>query len=182
MDTTIKSNERVGKMKKSIVLTGFMGVGKSTTGKLVAAKLKRKFIDTDKKIERHFQMTIPEIFKQYGEETFRKKEKEIILNCLESGAHIISVGGGAFLQEEIKKLCLEKSTVVYLYISWENWQKRLPYLIDSRPLLQEKTMEEIKELFYKRMEFYKDYHVKIDTDGKHSEQIADEIIEKLRLK
>lgn len=166
-------------MKKSIVLIGFMGVGKTTVGKMLAEKMQLEFIDTDYIIADHFKMSIPEIFRKFGEKTFRKKEKEIIINCVENDVKIISVGGGAFLQEEIKNSCLQNSTVVYLDISWDVWKERLPLLIDSRPVLQGKTIDEIEELFYKRKQFYQDHHVKILTDEKNSEEVAREILQQM---
>lgn len=168
-------------MEKSIVLIGFMGVGKTTVGKLLAEKLQSEFIDTDQVIAEHFNLSIPEIFQQFGEETFRKKEKEMIIDTVENELKVISVGGGAFLQEEIKNSCLQNSTVVYLDISWNEWKERLPDLIESRPVLQGKTIKEIEDLFYKRQAYYKDHHVKINTDNKTAKQIATEIIESINL-
>src|SRR5690606_42046693 len=86
--------------EKSIVLTGFMGVGKTTVGKAVAKKLYRDFIDIDKEIEKKFQMPTTEIFKTYGEKTFRQAEKEMVLHFSQQKMKVISLGGGAFLQEE----------------------------------------------------------------------------------
>src|SRR5690625_165723 len=132
--------------EKSIVFIGFMGVGKTTVANLVAKKLYRDFIDIDQEIEKEYNMTTTEIFKTFGEDEFRAKEKEYILNYCKQPLKVISVGGGAFLQEEIKKACLDHSIVFYLDISWKSWKKRLNMLIDSRPVLQNKPLEDIEAL------------------------------------
>jgi shikimate kinase len=163
--------------KKSIVFIGFMGVGKTTIGKLVAKKLNRSFIDIDEEIEKEYQLPVPQIFNQMGEKAFRQKEKELISRLAEEEQKIISVGGGAFLQEEIRQVCLSSCIVVHLNLSLESWKKRVDLLIDSRPVLQGKSPLEMEELFYSRKAIYSQHHVKIETDDKAPNQIADEIID-----
>lgn len=161
---------------KSIVFIGFMGVGKTTVGKLVAKKLNRSFIDIDEEIEKEYGMPCTDIFKKIGEKAFRQKEKEVITELSSKKATILSVGGGAFLQEEVRQLCLEKCIVVFLDLSWENWKDRIELIIDSRPVLQGKTMDEIHDLFNKRREIYLFHHVRIDTDYLNSEEVAEKIV------
>ena len=168
--------------EKNIVLIGFMGVGKTTIGKRVAKKLNRSFIDADEEIEKAFGMPPSEVFKKYGEKTFRDKEREIITHlCTEHKSHIISLGGGAFIQEGIKKVCLDKCIVIFLDMSWENWKDRIASIIDSRPVLQGRSLEEIQELFYKRQEYYVVHHLKIDMDEQDPEEAANEMIDSLKL-
>ncbi|MGG3467763.1 shikimate kinase [Neobacillus pocheonensis] len=153
-----------------------MGVGKTTIGKLIAEKLNRKFIDIDEEIEKEFNMPVPQIFKEYGEKVFRDKEKSLIRNfCLQKNL-IISVGGGAFLQEEIKTACLSSAIVVFLDLSFEIWTERISLIIDSRPVLQGKSIEEMKELFYSRQKIYADHHLTILTENKTPEEIAKLVI------
>lgn len=168
--------------EKNIVFIGFMGAGKTTIGKLVAQKLYRDFIDIDEEIEKEYNMPIPKIFAEIGEKAFREKEKELIQNLCEYKLKIISVGGGAFLQEEIRKVCLSSSIVFYLDITWEAWKNRLSSIIDSRPVLQGKTMEEIEELFYKRKEIYKNnYHSIIEISDQNIDELAESIVKTLKL-
>lgn len=162
--------------EKSIVLIGFMGVGKSTVGQILANQLKRDFIDTDKEIEKQYQMPVTKIFETFGEATFRKKEKELITDLCQQKQKIISVGGGAFLQPEIRQICLEQTIVIYLDISWKVWRERLDILIATRPVLQGRSLEEIEELFYKRKEFYSEHHIKILTDHLSPEKIVENIM------
>jgi shikimate kinase len=164
---------------KSIVFIGFMGVGKTTIGKKVAAKLNRDFIDIDEQIEKEYNMPVSQIFSEFGETEFRDREKSLIASLAEQNQKVISVGGGAFLQEEIRQTCLESCIVIFLELSLEAWKDRLGLIIDSRPVLRGKSMEEMEELFYKRQDIYRNHHLKISTDHKSVEEIADFIVKEL---
>lgn len=167
--------------ERSIVFIGFMGVGKTTIGKLVAKKLYRDFIDIDVELEKEFQMPIPEVFEKLGEKVFREKEKELTIRLVQQKLHIISVGGGAFMQEEIRKACLESCIVFFLDLSWDSWKERISLIVDSRPVLQGKSLEEIESLFYKRRELYEKHHSKVSTDNLDEVAAADYIVESIKL-
>ncbi|MFD2924584.1 shikimate kinase [Halobacillus naozhouensis] len=167
--------------EKSIVFVGFMGVGKTTIGKLVAQKLHRSFIDADSEIERKYQMPIPKIFKTLGESEFRKAEKNLITELCHQNLKVISLGGGAFLQEEIRDVCLSHCIVFHLDLSWEMWKERLDMLIETRPVLQGRTIEEIELLFQARRETYADHHSKLITDQLSEEEAANYIVDSLKL-
>jgi shikimate kinase len=167
--------------ENSIVLIGFMGAGKTTIGQLLAQKLNRTFVDIDKEIEKAYQMPVTQIFQVLGEKTFRNKEKNLITQFCHEKSSIISVGGGAFLQKEIRDSCLTNCIVIYLEISWESWKERLSFLIDSRPILQGLTLDEIQDLFYKRQECYSEHHFKIKMDGLDIESIAEKIMKIINL-
>ncbi|UTR13584.1 shikimate kinase [Salipaludibacillus sp. LMS25] len=166
--------------EKSIVLIGFMGVGKTTIGQLVAEKLSRDFIDIDKVIEDNYGMPITDIFEKVGERAFREKEKDVIIHFSEKKQNVLSLGGGAFLQEDVRQVCLKKCLVFYLDVSWEAWKERIPMLIDSRPVLKDKSIEEIEALFYARRHIYSDHHWHIETDHREIEDIADYIVALLK--
>ncbi|AXI09973.1 shikimate kinase [Oceanobacillus zhaokaii] len=166
--------------EKSIVMIGFMGVGKTTIGKAVAKRLYRDFIDIDEEIEKKFNMPTSDIFKQYGEKTFRETEKEIIIQSCKQKLKIISVGGGAFLQEEIRNACLSDCIVFFLDLSWDNWKERISLLIDSRPVLQGKNIEQIEELFNERQPIYSEHHSRVSTDNLVVDEVADYIAEALK--
>ncbi|ARK31210.1 shikimate kinase [Halalkalibacter krulwichiae] len=167
--------------EKSIVFIGFMGVGKTTIGKLVAQKLYRSFIDIDQEIEKEYGMPIPEIFQTIGEKAFREKEKETISRFCQQKLKVISLGGGAFLQEEIREMCLSNCIVFALDISWDRWKERLNIIIDNRPVLKGRSIDEIEELFYSRQEIYSNHNSKLVTDDLDVEEVADYITESLKL-
>ncbi len=175
------SNNHLSQREKSIVFIGFMGVGKTTIGKLVAQKLYRTFIDIDLEIEKEYGMPTQQIFKTIGEKAFREKEKSLITKFCNQKLKIISVGGGAFLQKEVRDICLSNCTVIALDISWDSWKERLDVIIDSRPVLQGLTMKEIEELFYKRKEIYSIHNSTFSTDNLNVEEVADYITESLKV-
>ncbi|WML38498.1 shikimate kinase [Neobacillus sp. OS1-2] len=161
---------------KSIVFIGFMGVGKTTIGRMVAEKLGREFIDVDEEIEKEYEMRISDIFEKIGERAFRDKEKSVITSLCEQTNKVLSLGGGAFLQEDIRELCMASSYVILLDLSFEKWKERINLIINSRPVLQGKSLAEMEELFYKRQEVYAKHHLKVITDGHTPGEIADLII------
>ncbi|MFC4769800.1 shikimate kinase [Effusibacillus consociatus] len=168
--------------EKNIVLIGFMGVGKTTIGTLVAKKLYRGFIDIDKEIEDKCNMPITQIFEDLGEKKFREIERDLIIDtCLNTRLNVISLGGGAYLQEEVRKICLSHCIVFFLDLSWDSWQDRIPLIIDNRPVLQNKTIEEIEQVFRTRRTAYSLHNSKISTDNLNPEEVADYIVESLKL-
>jgi shikimate kinase len=175
------SNKNTSLRMQSIVFIGFMGVGKTTIGQKVARKLYRDFIDIDQEIEKEFNMPTTEIFKKFGEKAFREKEKSVIESLSQQQLKIISVGGGAFLQEDIRNICLSNCIVFYLDLSWEYWKERIGLLIDSRPVLQSRSLEEIEELFYTRQEIYSYHHSKVNTNDLDVDEVADFIVDSLKV-
>ncbi|MFJ7311144.1 shikimate kinase [Peribacillus frigoritolerans] len=174
-------NKNTSLRMQSIVFIGFMGVGKTTIGQKVARKLYRDFIDIDQEIEKEFNMPTTEIFKKFGEKAFREKEKSVIESLSLQQLKIISVGGGAFLQEDIRNICLSNCIVFYLDLSWEYWKERIGLLIDSRPVLQSRSLEEIEELFYTRQEIYSYHHSKVNTNDLDVDEVADFIVDSLKV-
>lgn len=174
-------NNDIPLKERSIAFIGFMGVGKTTIGKLVAKKLYRDFVDMDEVIAKDFGMPITEIFQKFGEKVFRKREKEIIEEYARKKLKVLSLGGGAFLQEEVKRICLQSCIVIMLDLSWDNWKERIELLVDSRPVLQGKSLEEIEKLYYERKEIYSTHHSKMVTDNLDPEEAADYIVDSLKL-
>ncbi|MDC3416195.1 shikimate kinase [Aquibacillus salsiterrae] len=164
--------------EKSIVLIGFMGVGKTTVGQRLADQLKRTFVDIDEEIEKEFGMPPSDIFKVHGEKAFRQKEKELIERYSRKSNKVLSLGGGAFLQTEVRDVCLENCLVVFLSLSWEQWQERVSLIIDSRPVLQGKSEEEMEQLYHDRQKIYGSHHIEVETDNKSVDDVAEEVIHK----
>lgn len=166
--------------KNTITLIGFMGVGKTTIGKALAKRLNYQFIDTDKKIEKQFNMKVTDIFKRHGEAAFRKAERDIIFKSLKKERVVISLGGGSLLQKEIKDACINHSIVIFLYLPWSAWRKRVRFLKRKRPLLQNKNMREIHTLFNERQKYYHHYHLKVNCTNLSANVIADKMIYSLK--
>ncbi|WP_307395634.1 shikimate kinase [Bacillus horti] len=166
---------------KNIVFIGFMGVGKTTVGKLVAKKLMRDFIDIDQHIEAKEGMSISKIFETHGEKYFRDLEKQTISDIiLNQSLKVISLGGGSFLQKEIRELCLEHCIVLSIDLDWESWLERFEKLKKTRPILMNKSLDEIKELYNERLPIYNICNSNIDVKNSSPESIADYIVESLK--
>ncbi|MEJ8303966.1 shikimate kinase [Saccharibacillus sacchari] len=167
--------------QKNIILIGFMGAGKTTIGQLLAEKLGRRFLDADQEIERLHGMPVTEIFKSLGEPAFRQMEKDYIVElCQQSREQVVSLGGGSFMQDEIRSACLHSGIVYHLDLTWESWKERFAELIDTRPILQSRSIEEIEELFNSRKIIYADNHHTVNVDTLTPEQIADHMVRHLR--
>lgn len=166
---------------KNIMLTGFMGSGKTTVGRLLADKLDRSFLDADQEIERRHGMPITKIFQSMGESKFRQMEREYLIGlCRDEHRAVVSLGGGAFMQKAIRAACLTAAFVVFLDISWEAWHERHHLLKDTRPLLQTKSMKEIRGLFDDRRKVYGLSHFTVATDGLTPDEVAERVLREIR--
>ena len=156
------------KSKENLVFLGMMGSGKSSIGFLIAKKLKIKFIDIDKEIERELGLTIKEIFINKGESFFRRFEEKITLRKLKLNAVVISLGGGAFLNKKIKKEVLDKHLSFWLNWDYRTLIKRIRNS-SKRPLAMNTTEETLIELINKRSKIYSKalYEVKCDNLSKN---------------
>jgi len=126
------------RIDRPIVLVGMMAVGKSSVGKRLATLLHCPFVDADDEIEASAQMTIPEIFEQFGEDYFRDGERRVIARLLEEdgGLKVIATGGGAFCNEETRALILGKAITVWLDSDIDTLVERASRK-DNRPLLKQ---------------------------------------------
>ena len=163
-------------MKKNLVLLGMMGVGKSTMGKIVAKKLNLKFIDIDLNIENKWSMKIWEIFENMGEDFFRIEEEKEVLECLKKNNTVLALGGGAFMNKNIRNLILKNSLSFWLDLNLKTITQRVKWN-KKRPLLKQQNVEEIiKKLYLKRKNIYKLAKYKINCNKMTKEEIAEKII------
>ena len=163
-------------MGKNLTLTGMMGVGKSTIGKILAKKLEYNFIDIDKLIEEKEGSSINLIFKNKGENHFRKIENEMTLTELRRESSVISLGGGAFLNNVIRKNAKKLSISFWLDVPIEELIKRLKKS-KQRPLLrQQKTSEVVKKIYFERKKIYNTADYRIKCKSFKSEEIANKIL------
>ena len=163
---------------KSIILTGMSGAGKTTVANELAKIFSDeniKILDTDSLIVQSENKSIQEIFAQNGEKYFRELERRTIKNVFEKENLILSLGGGAFENEETRNFLLENAVVIYLETSAQNILKRLQNTND-RPLLNNMKLETINSLLEKRKKNYELAHFTVLTDNKTVEQITKEIL------
>ncbi|HPF44483.1 MAG TPA: shikimate kinase [Syntrophomonadaceae bacterium] len=164
-------------MAKNIVLTGFMGAGKSTVGMKLAERLKMQFVDLDKEIEKVTGMTISQIFKRYGEIRFRSEESLMAAKLAKKENLVIATGGGTVLQESNIDTFRENGLIICLEANPEDIFARVNRKKGTRPLLKKNmTVEDIKEMLAARTPFYHKADYRIDTSGKDLDTIVKEII------
>ena len=163
-------------MVKNIALTGMMGVGKSTVGKILAKKLNYNFIDVDKIIELKEGNSISSIFKNKGEIYFRKIENDITMNELKKSKSVISLGGGAFINNLIRQNTKKTSTSFWLDVPVEEIIKRLKNN-KQRPLIINKNINEtLKKIYFERKKIYNEADFRIKCSSLKSEEIVNKII------
>lgn len=166
---------------RKIILLGYMGCGKSTIAKTLSKLTKIPFIDLDKSIEERVNLSINEIFDQHGEIYFRKLEHEIFVELLNSPEDlIIGLGGGTPCYANNHEL-LNGATVlsIYLKASIDTLFNRLVANKNKRPLIADKSEEEMKEFIAKhlfdRSFYYNHAQHKVSVDGKTIDQTVIEI-------
>ena len=165
---------------RSIVLVGMMGVGKSTIGKRLAARLGLRFFDADVEIEvAHAGMTIPEIFTTHGEPYFRDGEARVIARLLEGGPIVLATGGGAFMREETRTRIAAKAVSIWLRADHDVIMRRVRRRAD-RPLLQTADPEgTVTRLLTEREPIYGKADLTIASRDVPHDRIVEETIETL---
>ena len=163
------------KSKENLVFLGMMGSGKSSIGSLIAKRLKLNFIDIDKEIEKELGTSIKKIFKSKGENYFRKFEEKITLKILKLNSVVISLGGGAFTNKNIRKEVL-KDNISF----WLNWNENvlLNRIKNSkkRPLAFNATDNELIDLIQRRSTIYSKALYEIKCDNLSKNQIVKKIL------
>lgn len=166
-------------LSRTIVLLGMMGVGKSSVGRKLAARVGASFFDSDAEIESAAGMTIAEFFELYGEEEFRRGEKRVIARLLEGVPHVLSIGGGAFMDEDTRTLIRQNAISV--------WLKADPRIIleratrrDTRPLLQGGDPEKrLNELLAARAPAYATADIAVESDDRPVDETVDRVLKAL---
>jgi shikimate kinase len=167
------------RFSENVFLTGFMGVGKTTVGRLLAELVNCRFIDLDELIVRREKRSIAEIFSESGESYFRDCESKLLYELDASPAKVYATGGGIVMREENRVIMRKLGKIVYLNSSWSALQGRLQRSKD-RPLVdQEKGWVEVRKLWVRRQPFYADADLVVLTEGCSPLQVAEKIAEKL---
>lgn len=180
----MKVGKKILNSKQNIYLIGFMGAGKSTVGKILAKKLRRKFFDTDALVEKKLNKSITNIFQEKGESYFREIEAEIVKEVALIDNRVVALGGGAIMRRENWEGITKSGMTVYL--KWDI-TSLIPRIVGdtSRPLVKEGVgplvNNEIEKLLQEREPFYENADIilrcKNDLEPEH---IADQIIQSIQ--
>ena len=163
------------KSKKNLVLIGMMASGKSTFGRILSIKLNYEFYDVDKIIEKETNMKISEIFDKKGESYFRTLEEEITLKFLNTKNSVISLGGGGFLNDTIRKKTILTSKTFWLNNSLSTLISRINKN-NKRPIAKALNNKELKNLIIERSKVYDKADFKIDCENQSKSNITRKIL------
>jgi shikimate kinase len=160
---------------KNIFLTGFMGAGKSTTGRLLAEQLGYEFVDIDQEIVNQEGCSITEIFAVKSESYFRDCETHFLADLKNTSRIVFATGGGIVQRAENRALMRKTGVVVYLSADWATLRKRLQISTD-RPLVDPgKNWHDVERLWVARQQYYNDADIIVDTNKFKPVEIADTI-------
>jgi len=163
------------KSSKNIVFLGMMGSGKSSIGFLVSKKLKVDFYDVDNCIENKLNMKISNIFKNKGEKFFREFEEKITLDILKKKGIVIALGGGAFMNKNIRKEVLKNHQSFWLKLNSDMLIQRIKSSI-KRPLAYNISIIDLKNMIKERTKYYEKALFKINCDDLTKKEITNKIL------
>ena len=167
-------------MKRNIIITGFMGTGKTAVAKQLACKLKMEFIDMDQIIEESHGISIADIFSRYGENYFRQQENKLAKELSQKENMVIATGGGTLLSLDNARTLGQTGEIVCLYADSQTIYNRVKRK-NNRPLLKGKNiLSEINRLLEERKKIYDNIKWKIDTTNLNIQEVTDKIIALLK--
>jgi shikimate kinase len=167
-------------MSDNIILVGFMGTGKTVVGRRLAAKLDKKFVDTDMEIERVTGMPVARLIKKHGEIRFRSEETLALKRISKLDNIVVATGGGIVLNKENVDLLKNMGKIICLTAAPEIIKERIERR-NNRPLLGKDTsIEKIKELLSQSEEFYKEADFVVDTTDLQIDDVINKIFEFLQ--
>ena len=167
-------------MKKNIIITGFMGTGKTVVAIKLASKLGMKFIDMDQLIEERQEMSIADIFVRYGEKYFREQENKLVQELSQKENMVIATGGGTFLNLDNSKILNQEGQIICLHADSQTIYNRLKEN-NNRPLVKGKNvLNKINYLLEKRKQIYDNFEDKVDTTDLTIQEVVDNIINILK--
>lgn len=166
---------------QNLILTGFMGTGKTTIGRLLAERLDRRFIDMDQQIEAHFGKPIPQIFAEEGEPAFRVVEAQLCARLAQEPGLVISTGGGALVNPGNRAVLSERGVIICLTATVDEILKRID-AEQHRPLLPGDRAERsrrIRDLLHQRRHAYAAIPYQVDTTGRTPVQVVEAVLQAL---
>ncbi len=168
------------RLRKTVVLVGMMGAGKSAIGMSLARRLDVPFLDSDAEIEAASNMSIAELFERDGEAFFRRKEAEVIQRLLTSKISILSTGGGAFLQKVNREAIAAHGIAVWLRADLDLLWSRVRHKSTRPLLLTDNPKKRLAELFQARVPEYAKAALVVDARPEYAiEEMTDRVLENL---
>jgi len=167
----------IARLPARVALIGFMGSGKTTIGRLLAARLGYAFLDLDEQIERQRGQSIRQIFETEGEEAFRLLERDALAALASRRQVVVAAGGGAPMSEDNRAFFRDAVSTFYLEISFAEFLRRTAASAD-RPL-RGRPLEELRALFERRLPVYRELGEPIRAEGHSPREVVEEILEKL---
>ena len=167
-------------LPRTVALVGLMGAGKSAIGRRLAQRLGLPFVDADDEIERAAGCSISEFFERFGEQEFRNGERRVIARLLDGPPHVLSTGGGAYIDAETRKLMREKALTIWLRadldVLFDRVKKRA-----HRPLLRQGDPREIlKGLMDQRYPIYAEADLVVESTAQPADRTTEQVIDALR--
>lgn len=166
--------------RRSVVLVGMMGAGKSSVGRKLATRLALSFVDADAKIEEAAGMSIPDIFETRGEAEFRSGEARVIARLLDGGPQVLATGGGAYMNAETRVLIRDKALSVWLKADFDVLMKRIKRRTDRPMLKTADPAATLRQLMDVRYPVYAEADVIVESREVLHEVIVEEILDRLR--
>jgi shikimate kinase len=163
----------------NVLLIGFMGAGKSTVGRLLARRLNRCLVETDDMIVGRAGRSIPEIFLEYGEAHFRALESEAVELLRLKHGDVIATGGGLPCRDGRMEALRTLGTVVWLTADFKAMYERARRE-GARPMLDQRSIEEVETLYHQRVPYYRQAHLTVDTTDLGVDQVVGRLLRELR--
>lgn len=167
------------KLPARFYLTGYMGAGKTTVGKILARSIHYQFIDTDRELVKRFKKPMRRIFSEEGEAAFRQAELDLIYELGQEEGLVISTGGGTLVRDNTLKAALETGTLIYLKAPVDVLFERVIFSPKDRPMIDVPNAEQVfTDRFKQREPYYIQAHIHVDSDRKHPQRVIEQILEK----
>jgi shikimate kinase len=164
-----------------LILTGFMGAGKSTVGAILARDLGWRFMDLDRVIEASSRSTVAEIFRDYGEADFRRRERQAVEQLISEEEIVLALGGGTIEDDSTRSLLIHSpgNCLVFLHAELPDLLARCMVEDKVRPLLAEPDALEARHT--RRLPHYRAAHVTLTTTGLAPQEVADRVLAHISL-
>lgn len=163
-------------IRKTLVLVGLMGAGKSCIGRRLATRLELPFVDADREIEEAAGCSIPEIFERHGEQAFRDGERRVILRLLEGPICVLATGGGAFMDSRTRAAIRDQAVSIWLRADLDLLSRRVSRRNDRPLLLVDDPRRKLEELMALRHPVYAEADITIDSQDGPPEATLERVI------